>query len=62
MWLILIEIGFVGFIASLWAVIWRGFRPDGSRQPKLFYYVGAAAFFFVLWMVALPRYPVPFPN
>jgi len=62
MWLFLIQLGFVGFVVSLFSVIWRGINPNGSANRRLFLWIGAALFFFALWLYALPRFPAPFPR
>jgi O-antigen/teichoic acid export membrane protein len=61
MWLFLILVGFVGFILSLFGAIWRGFDSTGAARPILAAWLIGAALFFLLWMIALPRYPVPWP-
>jgi hypothetical protein len=62
MWLTCIEIGFVGFVTSLFATIWWGFSTDGTRRRGLSWGVAEAYIFFALWVVAMLCYPVPYPN
>lgn len=51
--------GFLGFVASLFAVVWRGFDGEGNTQPALWRWIYCAAFFFALFVFALPRLPAP---
>lgn len=60
--LFLVQVGFIGFVASLFAAIWRGFRADGTAQGSLRAWIFAAAFFFLLWVIGLRSYPVPLPR
>jgi hypothetical protein len=57
--LLLVEVGFVGFIASLFGAAWRGFGSDGHAQRGLGLWVAAALVFFILWIIGLRSYPVP---
>ena len=54
-----ILLGFVGFVASLFAVVWRGYDRDGNTRPALLRWICCAAFFFALFVYALPRLPAP---
>lgn len=60
MWLFLIEVGFTGFLVSLFCAIWRGFGPDGNARRPLGLWLLAAGIFFALWIVGLHRFPIPF--
>ena len=66
MWLFLIEVGFVGFIVSLFGAVWRGFDRAGRVPPErrrgLALWLLAAALFFLTWAVALSRFPAPRPQ
>jgi hypothetical protein len=51
--------GFVGFLVSLFGIVWQGFDRDGNAQPALVRWICGAAFFFALFVWALPRLPAP---
>jgi hypothetical protein len=59
--LFLVQVGFIGFVASLFAAVWRGFRPNGTAQRSLRLWILAATVFFVLWVIGLRSYPMPLP-
>ena len=59
MWLAAIEIGFVGFIASLFCAAWRGFNSSGGARRPLGFWLLAAFVFFAMWIAGLNRYPIP---
>jgi hypothetical protein len=61
MWLLLIQVGFVGFLLSLFGLVWRGFNAQGAARRSAVGWSIAAALFFLLWLLALTRYPVPYP-
>lgn len=54
-----ILLGFVGFVASLFAVVWRGYSPDGQARPTLLRWICTATLFFLLFVYFLPRLPAP---
>ncbi|HEX8552271.1 MAG TPA: hypothetical protein VF681_12045 [Abditibacteriaceae bacterium] len=54
-----ILVGFAGFVASLFALVWRGFDSEGNRQPSFRRWLYAAVFFFALFIFSLPRLPAP---
>ena len=54
-----ILVGFMGFVASLFAMVWRGFDRDGNAQASLWRWIACAAFFFTLFVFALPRVAPP---
>lgn len=51
--------GFLGFVASLFCVVWRGFDRDGNTRAELWRWVCCAAVFFALFVYALPRLAPP---
>lgn len=59
MWLFAVEAAFVGFIASLFALVWRGFDRDGAARRGALAWGVAAVLCFALLCVALPRVPRP---
>jgi hypothetical protein len=59
--LFLVQVGFIGFVASLFAAVWRGFGADGTARHSLRVWILAAAFFFVLWAIGLRSHPAPLP-
>ena len=59
MWLFGVEVGFVGFIISLFAMIWRGFDRQGGARRGAPLWLLAAVLCFALMCVALPRVPRP---
>ncbi len=61
MWLLLIQVGFVGFLLSLFGLVWRGFDREGDVQRGAVTWSIATALFFLLWLLALSRFPVPYP-
>ena len=56
-----ILVGFVGFVVSLFCLVWRGFDSAGKRRPAFIMWLCLAAFFFALFLFSLPRLPAPFP-
>ena len=61
MWLLFIQVGFVGFLVSLFGLVWRGFDREGAAQRSAVGWSIATMLFFLLWLLALSRYPVPYP-
>jgi len=61
MWLFLTETGFVGFVLSLFGLVWRGMNREGKLQRSAAAWMIAAALFFALWALALARVPLPPP-
>jgi len=59
MWLFLVQVGFVGFVASLFCLVWRGFDRDGKARRSSPVWLLASALFFILWLVSLPRVERP---
>jgi hypothetical protein len=57
--LFLVQVGFIGFIASLFAAVWRGFGADGTARRSLRTWIFAAVFFFLLWVIGLRSFPIP---
>lgn len=53
-WVAVMEVGFVGYLASLALLVWRGVAASGrvNRRP-LVGYGCLAVVFFVLWLVGL---------
>ena len=58
-WLLGVEVGFAGFIISLFGLVWHGFNRDGKARRSSLIWLIASAFFFVLWLTSLPRVPRP---
>jgi hypothetical protein len=59
--LFLVQIGFVGFVASLFCAVWKGLNRDGKAQPVLKWWLLCALACFVLWVIGLRTYPAPLP-
>ena len=59
MWLLAVQIGFVGFVISLFVMIWRGFDRHGLARRSAPLWFLSAVLFFVLMCMALPRVPRP---
>jgi hypothetical protein len=57
--LFLVQVGFIGFVTSLFVAVWRGFGADGTARRTLRVWILAAGLFFVLWVIGLRSYPVP---
>lgn len=60
--LFLVEVGFVGFLVSLFCAVWRGLNRQGQRQRGFVLWLLSAAFFFVVLVIGLRLYPVPWPQ
>ncbi len=60
--LFLVQFGFVGFVASIIASIWRGMNADGSVRRSFKMWLLAAAFCFALWIIGLRTFPVAWPQ
>lgn len=59
MWLSAMLLGFVGFLAAMFALIERGFDSHGRWQRAGWLWLGVAALCFALWIVALPHIARP---
>lgn len=60
--LFLVEAGFVGFVACLFCAVWRGLNREGKRQRSFSLWLLSAALFFVLLIIGLRLYPIPWPQ
>ncbi|MDQ3815644.1 MAG: hypothetical protein M3347_17155 [Armatimonadota bacterium] len=59
LWLLFVQIGFAGFLLSLFGLVWRGFGRDGKARRGSILWLLASALFFILWLVSLPRVERP---
>jgi hypothetical protein len=56
LWMILTEVGFVGWVGSVFGLIWRGFTKNGEPARKQAIQWAIALFLgYALWIVAMGR-------
>ncbi|HIE51000.1 MAG TPA: hypothetical protein EYP85_04510 [Armatimonadetes bacterium] len=55
-WVAIVELGFLGYVGSLIALIWYGFDAQGRWQGRRgWWLVGAALLCFLCWLEGLRR-------